>query len=201
MTGGMGAYSPTPAVTDAVLRQIEKDILVPAVDGLVREGIEYKGVLYAGLMLTPSGPRVLEFNCRFGDPETQPLMMRLKSDLVEVMLAVAEGRLDQVTLKWDPRPALCVVATSRGYPGKYPTGLEITGIEKADSIPDVKVFQAGTRADGRRVLTDGGRVLGVTALGTTIAEAQRRAYQAIGHIHFDGMHYRRDIGWRAVSGK
>ena len=200
MTGGMGAYSPTPVVTDAVLRQIEKDILVPAVDGLVREGIEYKGVLYAGLMLTTSGPRVLEFNCRFGDPETQPLMMRLKSDLVEVMLAVAEGRLDQVTLKWDPRPALCVVATSRGYPGKYPSGLEITGIEKADSIPDVKVFQAGTRADGKRILTDGGRVLGVTALGTTTAEAQRRAYQAIGHIHFDGMHYRRDIGWRAIGG-
>jgi phosphoribosylamine--glycine ligase len=199
MTGGMGAYSPTPAVDDALLRQIEKDILVPAVDGLVREGIEYKGVLYAGLMLTPSGPRVLEFNCRFGDPETQPLMMRLQSDLLEVMLAVAEGRLDQVTLKWDPRPALCVVATSRGYPGKYPTGVPITGIEKADSIPDVKVFQAGTRADGRAVVTDGGRVLGVTALGTTIAEAQRRAYQAIGHIHFDGMHYRKDIGWRAVA--
>ena len=200
MTGGMGAYTPTPVVTDAVLRQIERDILVPAVDGLVREGIEYKGVLYAGLMLTPSGPRVLEFNCRFGDPETQPLMMRLKSDLVEVMLAVAEGRLDQVTLKWDPRPALCVVATSRGYPGKYPTGLPITGIDKADSIPDVKVFQAGTRADTNRVVTDGGRVLSVTALGTTIAEAQRRAYQAMSHIHFDGMHYRKDIGWRAVSG-
>jgi phosphoribosylamine--glycine ligase len=200
MTGGMGAYSPTPVVTDALLRQIERDILVPAVDGLVREGIEYKGVLYAGLMLTPSGPRVLEFNCRFGDPETQPLMMRLQSDLVEVMLAVAEGRLDQVTLKWDPRPALCVVAASKGYPGKYPTGLSISGIDKADSIPDVKVFQAGTRADGKRILTDGGRVLGVTALGTTIAEAQRRAYQAMVHIHFDGMQYRRDIGWRAVGG-
>ena len=199
MTGGMGAYSPTPAVTDAVLRQIEKDILVPAVDGLVREGIEYKGVLYAGLMLTASGPRVLEFNCRFGDPETQPLMMRLKSDLVEVMLAVAEGRLDQVTLKWDPRPAMCVVATSRGYPGKYSSGVPISGIEKADSIPDVKVFQAGTRADGKSILTDGGRVLGVTALGTTIAEAKRRAYQAMGHIQFEGMHYRRDIGWRAVG--
>jgi phosphoribosylamine--glycine ligase len=199
MTGGMGAYSPTPVVTDAVLRQIERDILVPAVDGLVREGIEYKGVLYAGLMLTPSGPRVLEFNCRFGDPETQPLMMRLKSDLLEVMLAVAEGRLEHATLKWDPRPALCVVAASRGYPGKYPSGVPITGIDKADSIPDVKVFQAGTRADGKRILTDGGRVLGVTALGTTTAEAQRRAYQAMSQIQFDGMHYRRDIGWRAVG--
>jgi phosphoribosylamine--glycine ligase len=173
---------------------------VPAVDGLVREGIEYKGVIYAGLMITPSGPRVLEFNCRFGDPETQPLMMRLQSDLVEVMLAVAEGRLDHVTLKWDPRPALCVVAASKGYPGKYQTGVPITGIEQADSIPDVKVFQAGTRADGKRILTDGGRVLGVTALGTTIAEAQRRAYQAMEKIHFEGMHYRRDIGWRAMGG-
>ena len=199
MTGGMGAYTPTPAVTDALLRQIERDILVPAVDGLVREGIEYKGVLYAGLMLTTSGPRVLEFNCRFGDPETQPLMMRLQSDLLEVMLAVAEGRLDQVTLKWDPRPALCVVATSKGYPGKYPTGISITGIEKASSIPDVKVFHAGTRFEGNRIVTDGGRVLGVTALGTNIAEAQRRAYQAMSHVHFDGMHYRKDIGWRAVG--
>ena len=145
MTGGMGAYSPTPVITDAVLRQVERDMLVPAVDGLVREGIEYKGVLYAGLMLTTNGPKVLEFNCRFGDPETQPLMMRLKSDLLEVMLAVAEGRLDKIDLKWDPRPALCVVATSKGYPGHYPTGLPITGIEKADALPDVKVFQAGTK--------------------------------------------------------
>ena len=199
MTGGMGAYSPTPVITDTVLRQIEKDVLVPAVDGLVRDGIEYKGVLYAGMMLTTSGPRVLEFNCRFGDPETQPLMMRLNSDLLEVMLAVAEGRLDQVTLKWDPRPALCVVAASRGYPGKYPTGVPITGVDKADGMPDVKVFQGGTRSDGGRLVTDGGRVLSVTALGKTLAEAQRRAYQAMGQIHFDGIHYRRDIGWRAIG--
>src|SRR5689334_13836022 len=122
MTGGMGAYSPTPIVTDAMMREIERDILVPVVDGLIREDIDYKGVLYAGLMLTQHGPRVLEFNCRFGDPETQPLMMRLQSDLLEVMLAVAEGRLDQVTLKWDARPSLSVVAASRGYPGKYATG-------------------------------------------------------------------------------
>ena len=201
MTGGMGAYSPTPIVTEAILSQIERDVLVPAVDGLVREGIEYKGVLYAGLMLTPSGPRVLEFNCRFGDPETQPLMMRLKSDLLEVMLAVAEGRLDQVTLKWDDRPSMSVVAASRGYPGKYATGVPITGIEKADALPDVKVFQAGTKfgPDGKTIVTDGGRVLSVTALGDTIADAQKRAYQAMGMIHFDGMHYRRDIGWRAIG--
>jgi len=198
MTGGMGAYSPTPVVTDAMLEQIERDVLVPVVDGLNREGIEYKGVLYAGLMLTTNGPKVLEFNCRFGDPETQPLMMRLKSDLLEVMLAVAEGRLDQIELKWDERPALCVVATSKGYPGKYPTGLPITGIDKADSIPDVKVFHSGTKSDGKQILTDGGRVLGITALGTTVAEARRRAYQAMDLIHFDGMHFRKDIAHQAV---
>ena len=202
MTGGMGAYSPAPVVTEPILRQIERDILVPAVDGLVREGIEYKGVLYAGVMIDGDGaPWILEYICRFGDPETQPLMMRLRSDLLEVMLAVAEGRLEDVTLKWDERPALAVVAASRGYPGKYATGVPITGMDKADSLSDVKVFQAGTKfgADGRTVLTDGGRVLSVTALGKTIADAQRRAYQAMGMIQFDGMHYRRDIGWRAVG--
>ena len=202
MTGGMGAYSPAPVVTEDTLRAIERDILVPAVDGLVREGVAYKGVLYAGLMLTTNGPKVLEFNCRFGDPETQPLMMRLRSDLLEVMLAVAEGRLEQVTLDWDPRPAVCVVAASGGYPGKYKTGLPITGIAQADAMRDVKVFQAGTRAgaDGKQVVTDGGRVLSVCALGDTIADAQRRAYEAMKHIHFDGMHYRRDIGHRALRG-
>jgi phosphoribosylamine--glycine ligase len=198
MTGGMGAYSPAPIVTDSIISQIERDILVPAVDALVREGIDYKGVLYAGLMLTQHGPKVLEFNCRFGDPETQPLMMRLQSDLLEVMLAVAEGRLDRVELKWDPRPALCVVAASGGYPGKYRTGLPITGIADADSMRDVKVFQGGTKADGKRILTDGGRVLSVTALGDTIADAQRRAYEALKKIHFDDMHFRKDIGRRAL---
>lgn len=198
MTGGMGAYSPTPVVTDAMISQIEREVIVPVVDGLLRDGIEYRGILYAGLMLTPGGPKVLEFNCRFGDPETQPLMMRLKSDLLEVMLAVAEGKLDKVNLKWDPRPALCVVATSKGYPGKYPTGLPITGIEKADSMKDVKVFHSGTKMDGKTLVTDGGRVLGITALGNTIAEAQKRAYEAIQHIHFDGMHYRKDIGHWAI---
>ena len=200
MTGGMGAYSPTPVITEAVLRQVERDVLVPAVDGLVREGIQFKGVLYAGLMVTEGGPRVLEFNCRFGDPETQPLMMRLRSDIVEVMMAVVEGELENATLKWDERPALCVVAASRGYPGNYETGKPITGIEKADALPDVKVFQGGTKRgpDGKTVVTDGGRVLSVTALGKTIADARDRAYRAMGMIHFDGMHYRRDIGHQAV---
>ena len=200
MTGGMGAYSPTPVVTEEMLRDIERSVLIPVIDGLIREGIDYKGVLYAGLMLTSHGPKVLEFNCRFGDPETQPLMMRLKSDLLEVMLAVAEGRLDEVELKWDERPALCVVATSAGYPGAYPSGLPITGIEKADAMPDVKVFQAGTKLQDGKVVTDGGRVLGVTALGRTITDAQKRAYAAMDQIHFDGMHYRRDIGYQAIRG-
>lgn len=198
MTGGMGAYSPTPVITEEVLHQVERNILVPILDGLRRENIEYRGVLYAGLMLTTAGPKVLEFNCRFGDPETQPLMMRLRSDLLEVMLATVEGRLDQIELRWDPRPALCVVAASAGYPGKYPTNLPIRGIDQADSLPDVKVFHAGTKLNGSQVVTSGGRVLGVTALGDTIALAQRRAYQAMEKIHFEGMHFRKDIGWRAI---
>jgi phosphoribosylamine--glycine ligase len=199
MTGGMGAYSPTPVVSEAMLRQIERDVLVPAVDGLLRDGIEYKGVLYAGLMLTTNGPKVLEFNCRFGDPETQPLMMRLKSDLLEMMLAVADGRLDEIQLEWDPRPAVCVVATSKGYPGSYPTGLPIIGIEKADAIKGVKVFLGGAKiGDEGSIVTDGGRVLGVTAIADTIAEAQKLAYRAMELIHFEGMHYRRDIARQAI---
>jgi phosphoribosylamine--glycine ligase len=199
MTGGMGAYSPTPIVTDELLSQIEREILVPLVDGLVREEIEYKGVLYAGLMLTNSGPRVLEFNCRFGDPETQPLMMRLKSDLAEAMLAVVEGRLQEITLEWDPRPALCVVAASKGYPGKYPTGLPISGLAAAGGMPDVQVFHSGTKEVGGQIVTDGGRVLSVTAVGNTVAQAQKRAYEAMSQIHFEGMHYRRDIGRWAIQ--
>ncbi len=198
MTGGMGAYTPTPVISEAMLRQVEKDVLVPLVDGLVRDGIDYKGVLYAGLMLTTQGPKVLEFNCRFGDPETQPLLARLKTDLLDVLLAVADGKLDTVQLEWDPRPAVCVVATSRGYPGKYKTGVPITGIERADGLPDVKVFHGGTRMDGDTLVTDGGRVLGVTALGDTIADAQRKAYEAMQLIHFEGMHYRKDIAHQAL---
>src|SRR5438045_1094504 len=150
-------------------------------------------------MLTPNGPKVLEFNCRFGDPETQPLMMRLKSDLADVMMAVVEGRLEQIQLKWDPRPALSVVASSRGYPGRYTTGMPITGIEQANSIPDVKVFHGGTARRGSDLVTDGGRVLSITALGQTLAEAKRRAYGALEKINFEGMHYRRDIGARALQ--
>ncbi|MGA2497329.1 MAG: phosphoribosylamine--glycine ligase [Tepidisphaeraceae bacterium] len=198
MTGGMGAYSPTPVVSDAMLGQIEKEILVPTVDGLRRDGIDYSGVLYAGLMITPSGPKVLEFNCRFGDPETQPLMMRLQTDLCEALLAVAEGRLGKVTLKWDRRPALCVIAASGGYPGSYKTGFPISGLEQADSLADTKVFHGGTKLRDGKVVTDGGRVLAVTCLGETIARAQKRVYQALELIHFEGMYHRKDIGYQAI---
>jgi phosphoribosylamine--glycine ligase len=199
MTGGMGAYSPTPVVSSQIMSQIERDIFVPVVDGMLREGIDYEGCLYAGLMLTANGPKVLEFNCRFGDPETQPLMMRLQTDLVDVIVAMHEGKLDQVELTWDKRPALCVVATSKGYPGEYATGVPITGIEQADSMPDVKVFHSGTKMQGKTLVTDGGRVLGVTALGNTFMDARRRAYAAMEKIHFDGMHYRKDIGYQALK--
>jgi len=200
MTGGMGAYSPTPLITSAMMAQIERQILIPAVDGLKRDGIEYSGVLYAGLMITPNGPKVLEFNCRFGDPETQPLMMRLKSDLAEVLLATAEGRLNKIDLKWDPRPAICIVAASGGYPGSFKSGLPITGIEKADAMTDVKVFHAGTALKDGKVVTNGGRVLGVTAIGKTLADAQKKAYSAMAQIHFEGMHFRKDIGMQAIKG-
>ena len=198
MTGGMGAYSPTPVVNDAIMKTIERDIIVPVIDGLWRHGVDYKGVLYAGLMMTANGPKVLEFNCRFGDPETQPLMMRFKSDLVEVMLAVADGKLDQTDIRWDPRPAISVIAASKGYPGSYPKGMEITGIDKAQSDPDVKVFHSGTAMQNGKLVTAGGRVLAVTALGNDIKDAHRKAYEAMSKIHFDGMHFRKDIGHQAV---
>ena len=202
MTGGMGAYCPAPVVTPKILELIERDVLIPTLDGLARDGIDYKGVLYAGVMLTEAGPKVLEFNCRFGDPETQPLMMRWRGDLLEVMLAVAEGRLASADLDFgfDPRPAVCVVASSKGYPGEYATGVTIEGIDAADAMEGVKVFHAGTAKKGERLVTAGGRVLGVTALGETVAEAQERAYAALGKIEFAGIHYRRDIGHQAVKG-
>ena len=198
MTGGMGAYSPTPIVTEELMRTIEREILVPTIDGLVRDNIKYRGVLFAGLMLTDYGPKVLEFNCRFGDPETQPLMMRLKSDLLEALLAVAEGNLDRVNLKWDERAAVSVIAASGGYPGKYVGGKMITGLDDADAMRDVKVFHGGTKLVDGKVVTDGGRVLSVTALGDTILAAQTRAYEAMSKIHFDGIYYRRDIAHRAI---
>jgi len=198
-TGGMGAYSPAPVVTEPICSRIEQEILVPIVDAMRRSGTPYRGVLYAGLMLTAAGPKVLEFNCRFGDPEAQPILMRLRSDLVEVMLAVLDKRLEEVSLEWDPRPAVCVVMASGGYPGPYEKGKPIEGLDEVSAMPDVVVFHAGTKRQDGAVVTNGGRVLGVTALGSTIAEAQRRAYEAVGKIHFEGAHYRRDIADKATK--
>jgi len=198
-TGGMGAYSPAPVVTEALMDQITREILVPVVDGMNRNGAPYKGVLYAGLMITAGGPRVLEFNVRFGDPETQPILMRLKSDLLEVCLAVCDGRLDEVTLEWDERPAVCVVMASGGYPGSYEKGKKITGLEEVGEARDVVVFHAGTIEKGGDIVTNGGRVLGVTAVGATIGEAKARAYETVDKIRFDGAYCRRDIADKAIK--
>jgi phosphoribosylamine--glycine ligase len=197
-TGGMGAYSPAPVVSDAVMTKITREVLVPIVDGMNRNGTPYKGVLYAGLMITPGGPRVLEFNCRFGDPETQAILPRLQSDLLEVFLAVCNGRLDEVSLQWDPRPSVCVVMASGGYPGDYSKGKTITGLHEAAQIKDVMVFHAGTTARDDDVLTNGGRVLGVTALGQDIQQAKATAYQAVERIRFEGACYRHDIADKAI---
>ena len=197
-TGGMGAYSPAPVVTEALMEQIVKEILVPTVDGMNRNDSPYRGILYAGVMITQGGPRVLEFNVRFGDPETQPILMRMKSDLLEVMLAVTEGRLDSVSLEWDPRPAVCVVMSSGGYPGDYEKGKPINGLDEAGKMNDVVVFQAGTAKLDGKVVTNGGRVLGVTGVGETIADAKARAYEAVDKISFEGAYCRRDIADKAL---
>ena len=197
-TGGMGAYSPAPIVTDKLMKQISREVLVPIVDGMNRNGTPYKGVLYAGIMVTAAGPRVLEFNVRFGDPETQPILMRLKNDLLEVILAVCNGRLDDITLNWDSRPAVCVVMAAGGYPGEYEKGKEITGLKEAAAMKDVVVFHAGTKKLDSRIVTNGGRVLGVTALGETISAAKQKAYEAVEKIKFDGAYYRKDIADKAI---
>jgi phosphoribosylamine--glycine ligase len=193
-TGGMGSFSPSPTIDPETRREIETKILVPTLDGFVRERIHFRGVLYAGLMLTAGGPKVLEFNCRFGDPETQAQLIRLESDLLDLIEAAVEGRLDQADVRWDTRHALCVVMASGGYPGKYPTGLPITGLPDTHARDDLAVFHAGTKREGDTVVTAGGRVLGVTALGDTLADARRNAYEAVDRIHFDGAHCRRDLG-------
>lgn len=200
-TGGMGAYSPAPVVTEKMTEQISREILVPIVDAMNRNGTPYKGVLYAGLMITAGGPRVLEFNVRFGDPETQPILVRLKSDLLEVLVAVCDGSLDVVNLKWDPRPAVCVVMASGGYPGNYEKGKKIEGLKQAEELKDVVVFHAGTAEKEGDIVTNGGRVLGVTALGQTTEEAKARAYEGIEKIHFEGAYWRSDIADKAIKVK
>ena len=198
-TGGMGAYSPAPVITEALMQQIVKEVLVPTVDGMNRNGTPFRGILYAGIMVTQGGPRVLEFNVRFGDPETQPILMRLKSDLLEIMLAVCDGRLDEAMLQWDPRPAVCVVMSSGGYPEAYEKGKVITGLEKAAEMDDVFVFHAGTAEEDGQIVTAGGRVLGVTALGDTVEDAKKRAYEAVDVISFEGAYCRRDIADKAIG--
>ena len=193
-TGGMGAYSPVAWLDDHMLARIEHEILVPTVDALVREEIEYRGVLYAGLILTPAGPKVIEFNCRFGDPECQVLMTRLKSDVLAALWATASGRLDEVELHWDDRASCIFVMAAPGYPGTCPKGLPITGLDDAAKIENVNIFHAGTKRVDGHIVTSGGRVLGVTALGDTLSEARQRALQACDLIHFEGAQLRRDIG-------
>jgi phosphoribosylamine--glycine ligase len=199
-TGGMGAYSPAPVVTPEVEERIMKNVITPALEGMAAEGNPYKGVLYAGLMIRDGLPFLLEFNCRFGDPEAQPVLMRLAEDLAPLLERAAKGQLTGEKLEWDPRPALCVVMASDGYPGSYEKGFEITGLDEVDQIPDVKVFAAGVATDPEEgsLVTAGGRVLGVTALGDTISDAQMRAYDAVGKIQWKGAYYRRDIGAKAI---
>ncbi len=199
-TGGMGAYSPTPLLSDDMLARIERQVLVPTVDALRRDDVPFQGVLYAGMMLTPGGPKTLEFNCRFGDPETQVLLMRMQADLIDVMVATCTGKLDEVELSWDARCCCCVVMASGGYPGDYKTGLPITGLIEAGQQPDVMVFHAGTMLDKQgKVVTAGGRVLCVCALGDDLKQAQGKANAACAMIHFEGAHYRKDIGFRVMK--
>jgi phosphoribosylamine--glycine ligase len=204
-TGGMGAYSPAPVVTEEMFQRILAEVIDPIIGALARRGKLYKGVLYAGLMITAEGPKVLEFNVRFGDPETQAIFPRLKNDIIELMQACIDGTLGGGTLSWDPRPCVSVVVASGGYPGSYEKGKMIHGLEDAEAMTDVVVFHAGTKTENRtpdtehRYLTNGGRVLNVTALGVDIKDAIARAYRAIDKITFENMYYRRDIGHRALA--
>lgn len=197
-TGGMGAVSPAKVLSDDVAQSVMESVMLPASRGMVTEGRPFVGVLYAGLMIKNGVPKVLEFNVRFGDPETQALMPRMKADLASVMWAAVTGSLEDVTISWDPRPSACVVLCSGGYPGSYERGKEIRGLDKASALKDVLVFHAGTRRDGARIVTDGGRVINVVALGENMKDATMRCYAAVENISFDGMHFRRDIGSRDI---
>lgn len=198
-TGGMGAYSPAPVVTEKLYREIVETIVKPTVDGMARDGCPYQGILYVGLMIQDGRPRVVEFNARFGDPEAQPLLMRMKSDIVPVLLSCARGDLRQETIEWHDQAAVCVVMASGGYPAAYEKGLEISGLECAAQIDDLMVFHAGTAVTDGCIVNQGGRVLGVTGLGKTIDQAIERAYSGVQVIHWKDVHYRRDIGARAVG--
>lgn len=198
-TGGMGAYSPAPFLSESELSGVDDRILKPWLHGCQEEGIDFKGILYPGLMLTREGPKVLEFNARFGDPETQVYLTRLENDLLELLEASVQGALDKVQLRWSPRTSICVVMASYGYPGSYENGKPITGLEHAASLPATKVFHAGTAMVRDSVVTSGGRVLGVTAWANDLASARRSAYEAVSRIRFDGAHWRTDIGAKALN--
>ncbi|MGH2739206.1 MAG: phosphoribosylamine--glycine ligase [Actinomycetota bacterium] len=199
-TGGMGSYSPAPFVDGKTNDRIVREVLERTVEGLAAEGIEYRGVLYAGLMITAAGPKLLEFNCRFGDPETQAVLPRLGSDLAEALLATAEGRLEEVNLSWTERACVAVVLASGGYPGSYESGKEITGLETAAGLQDVAIFHAGTERRDGKVVTAGGRVVAVSALGNDLSDARKRAYEACSLISFEGMQHRTDIAEKAAGG-
>ncbi len=199
-TGGMGAFSPANNWNPELAVQFDKKIMKPLLRGLNKEGIEFRGLLFPGLMITAEGARVLEFNCRFGDPETQAILPRLKSDLLPLLEATIDGKIDRCTIDWNERAAVAVVLASGGYPEKYETGKPISGLEEAAKLEHVQIFHAGTKRVNGKIVTAGGRVLAVTALGSTIQDARTRAYEAVSRIHFDGGYYRRDIAQSATSG-
>jgi phosphoribosylamine--glycine ligase len=198
-TGGMGAYSPAPNIDAAMSVRVMAEIITPTLRAMQAMGAPYKGVLYAGLMITADGPKLIEYNARFGDPETQVLMLRLMSDLVPALLASRDGQLKSFDLRWYPDPALTVVMAAKGYPGEYARGSVIEDLDDAAKVEGVEIFHAGTKADGNRILANGGRVLDVSAIGKTVREAQARAYEAISRIRWPEGFYRHDIGWRAVE--
>ena len=198
-TGGMGAFSPANNWSSKLQSQFEEEIMRPVLGGLLAEGITFRGLLYPGLMITEAGVRVLEFNCRFGDPETQAILPRMKSDLLPVLEATIDGKIDNYSIEWEQRPAVTVVLTSGGYPGKYETGKRISGLDEAVKLDGLEIFHAGTQQLSGEIVTAGGRVMAVTALGSTIAEARSRAYETVARIHFENCHYRRDIALSAVT--
>ena len=198
-TGGMGAYSPAPVFTELMRQKVRDKIMLPMVRAMQQEGRTYKGILYAGLMLTKTGPQILEFNARFGDPETQPLMVRMETDIIPLFEACIDGTLGQCQVNWKNKSSVCVVMTAEGYPGTYQKGKIISGLQNANSTPEVVVFHAGTKEQDGKVLTNGGRVLGVTATGANTESAIQRAYDAVGKVNWRGVHYRKDIGSRGRS--
>jgi len=198
-TGGMGAYSPAPVMTAAMNQRVMDEIVLPTVRAMRAMGAPYKGVLFAGVMITKDGPQLIEYNVRFGDPECQVLMLRLMSDLIPALVAARDGQLKNFDLRWYPDAALTVVMAAKGYPGSYAKGSGIEGLDEAAQVEGVEIFHAGTKAEGTRVLANGGRVLNVCARGNSVTQAQRRAYTAVDRIHWPDGFYRRDIGWRAIA--